>query len=230
MSLRSDVEVLRDETVVALAAAHDHFVYTKKIWRIVDVEVRRRGRRIRLENKQTGSTITERDLPRVAQTAVNDYLPAATVQQFASLTETLLTDLVRLWLTAHPAHLKGDVPVQAIIAAPDKPAILRPLIDQYVLGMGYKSPRDWFKQLSSIVALYHPSAAEIDQFAEFKATRDVFVHNRGAATAIYTAKAGVLARASGGAPLDLPDAYLHAAWRLCSKIVTDVGTDAAAKA
>ena len=41
MSLRSDVEVLRDETVVALAAAHDHFVYTKKIWRIVDVEVRR---------------------------------------------------------------------------------------------------------------------------------------------------------------------------------------------
>jgi hypothetical protein len=183
-----------------------------------------------LENKETRTTITELDLPRVAQTAANDYLPAATLQQFASLAETFLTELMRLWVTSHPTHLKGEVPVQLIVAAPDKAAILRPLIDQYVLGMGYKSPREWFKQLSSIVSLNHPSEAEIDQFAEFKATRDVFVHNRGIVTAIYTAKAGSLTRAPVGAPLDLPDAYLHAAWRLCSKIITDVGTDAAAKA
>jgi hypothetical protein len=183
MPLRGDLERVRDESVIALAAAHDHFVYTKKIWRIVDIEVRRRGRRIRLENKETRTTITELDLPRVAQTAANDYLPAATLQQFASLAETFLTDLVRLWVTAYPAHLKGDVPVQVIVAAPDKAAILVPIIDQYVLGMGYKSPRDWFKQLSSVVSLDHPSEAEIDHFAEFEATRDVFVHNRGIATA-----------------------------------------------
>jgi hypothetical protein len=58
----------------------------------------------------------------------------------------------------------------------------------------------------------------------------VFVHNRGIATSIYTAKAGSLVRAQVGAPLDLPDAYLHSAWRLSSKIIADVGTDAAAKA
>jgi hypothetical protein len=46
MSLRTDVESLRHATVAGLAAAHDHFVYTKKLWRIVDVEVRRRGRKI----------------------------------------------------------------------------------------------------------------------------------------------------------------------------------------
>ena len=230
MPLRADVEQLRDGTVAALAAAHDHYVYTKKIWRIVDIEVRRRGRRIRLENKETGTVITEHDLPRMAQTAANDYLPSATIQQFASLTETFLTELVRLWLTTHPAHLKGEVSVQTIVAAPDKSAILRPLIDQYVLGMEYKTPREWFKQLSTIVSLNHPSESEIDQFAEFKATRDVFVHNRGIATAIYVAKAGSLVRAPDGAPLDLPDPYLHRAWRLCSKMVADVGNDAAVKA
>lgn len=230
MSLRSDIEALRDTTVTALTAAHDHFVYTKKIWRVVDIEVRRRGRKIRLDNKVTGSVVNEQDLLAVAHTAANDYLPAATVQQFASLAETFLTDLVRLWLTAYPQHLKGQVDVQAIVAAPDKPSILRPLIDQYVLSMGYKRPAEWFKQLSGIVAHNRPSAAEIEQFAEFKATRDVFVHNRGIATPIYVEKAGPLARAAVGLPLDLPDSYLHAAWRLCSKIVTDVGTDAAAKA
>jgi hypothetical protein len=230
MSLRTDVEMLRDATTAALTAAHDHFVYTKKIWRIVDIEVRRRGRRIRLDNKVTGSVVNEQDLLRVAQTSANDYLPSATIQQFASLAETFLTDLVRLWLTAHPAHLKGQVDVQTIVAASDKAAILRPLIDQYVLGMGYKRPSEWFRQLSGIVTLHHPSDAEIAQFAEFKATRDVFVHNRGMVTAIYVEKAGALARAPLGMPLDLPDAYLHSAWRLCCKIVGDVGTDAAARA
>jgi hypothetical protein len=58
----------------------------------------------------------------------------------------------------------------------------------------------------------------------------VFVHNRGIATAIYAEKAGPFARAAAGMPLDLPDSYLHAAWRLCGKIVANVGTDAAAKA
>lgn len=230
MSLRTEVEKLRDETVQALTAAHDHFVYTKKIWRIVDIEVRRRGRRIRLDNKVTGSIVNEQDLLRVAQTSANDYLPSATIQQFASLTETFLTELVRFWLTAYPQHLKGQVDVQTIIAAADKTAILRLLVDHYVLTMGYKRPSEWFKQLTGIVSLNHPNDANIDQFAEFKATRDVFVHNRGIVTALYLEKSGTLARAQLGSPLDLPDSYLHDAWRLCCRIVADVGTEAAARA
>ncbi|HSZ56673.1 MAG TPA: hypothetical protein VK797_13480 [Tepidisphaeraceae bacterium] len=224
------MESLRDATVAGLTAAHDHFVYTKKVWRIVDVEVRRRGRKIVLSNTVTGTRLTETDLLPVAHASVNDYLPSATIQQFASLTETFLTDLVRLWLTAYPMHLKGQVDVQTIVAAPDKAAILRPLIDQHVLSMSYKRPSEWFRLLNGIVALNHPSDSEIEQFAEFKASRDVFVHNRGIVTEVYLDKAGGRARAALGRPLDLPDPYLHDGWRLCRKIVTDVGTAAALKA
>ena len=230
MSLRNDIETLRDGTLAALAAAHDHFTYTKQIWKILAFDVRRRGRHVRLNNKITGTVLDERDLPSVAQTAANDYLPTAAVQQFASLTETFLVDLVRLWLTAHPAHLTGQVDVRAIIAAPDKAAILRPLIDQYVIAMSYKRPTDWFKQLSSIVSLKHPGEAIIVQFAEIKATRDIFVHNRGVANGMYVEKAGMLARAASGQPLDLPDKYLHDSWRLCRQLVKDVGDDAADRA
>lgn len=230
MSLKSDVEALGDVTVAGLAAAHDHFVYTKKLWRIVDVEVRRRGRKIVLSNTVTGTRLTELDLLPVAQASVNDYLPSATVQQFVSLTETFLTDLVRLWLTAFPAHLKGQVDVQTVVAAPDKAAILRLLVDQYVVSMGYKRPAEWFKQLNTIVSLNLPADAEIEQFAEFKASRDVLVHNRGVVTQLYLDKAGARARAALGQPLDLPDPYLHDGWRLCRKIVVDIGTAAAMKA
>lgn len=230
MSLKSDVEALGDVTVAGLAAAHDHFVYTKKLWRIVDVEVRRRGRKIVLSNTVTGTRLTELDLLPVAQASVNDYLPSATVQQFVSLTETFLTDLVRLWLTAFPAHLKGQVDVQTVVAAPDKTAILRLLVDQYVVSMGYKRPAEWFKQLNTIVSLNLPADAEIEQFAEFKASRDVLVHNRGVVTQLYLDKAGARAGAALGQPLDLPDPYLHDGWRLCRKIVVDIGTAAAMKA
>lgn len=230
MSLKKDVESLRDATVAGLAAAHDHFVYTKKVWRIVDVEVRRRGRKIVLNNTVTGTRLTEVDVLRVAHASVNEYLPSATIQQIVSLTEIFLTDLVRLWLTAYLMHLKGQIDVQAVVAAPDKPAILRLLVDQYVLSMGYRRPAEWFRQLNAIVMINAPSNPDIDQFAEFKASRDAFVHNRGTASEIYLDKAGTRARAALGQPLDLPDSYLHDGWRLCRKIVTDVGTAAAAKA
>jgi hypothetical protein len=58
----------------------------------------------------------------------------------------------------------------------------------------------------------------------------VFVHNRGIVTDIYLDKAGALRRAAIGQPLDLPDSYVHEGWRLCRKIVNDIGTAAAAKA
>src|SRR5690349_19280168 len=119
MALRSDVEALRDGAVAGLAAAHDHFVYTTKVWRIVDVEVRRRGRRIVLRNNVTGKRLTQLDLLAVGQSSIYEYLPKATIQQFVSLTESFLTDLVRLWLTAYPAHLKGQVDVATVVSAPD---------------------------------------------------------------------------------------------------------------
>lgn len=230
MPLRSEIRALRDDTVAALAAAHNHFAYTKKLWRIAGVEVRRHGRRIVLSNPVTGSRLTEADLVAVAQASAGNYLPSAAIQQFVSLTEAFLTDLVRLWLSAFPAHLKGQVDVREIVAAPDKAAILRPLIDQHILSMSYQRPSEWFKRLHALVNLAHPTPDEIARFAEFKATRDVIVHNRGVATAIYLDKAGALARAPLGQPLDLPDAYLHDAWRLCGRIVKSVGTEAAAKA
>lgn len=86
--------------------------------------------------------------------------------------------------------------VQAIVAAPDKAAILRPVVDQYVLSMGYKRPSEWFRQLNGIVSLNCPTDAEAARFSEFKATRDVFVHNRGIVTEIYLDKAATLARAA----------------------------------
>jgi hypothetical protein len=96
--------------------------------------------------------------------------------------------------------------------------------------MAYKRPAEWFKQLHGIISIKSPSDIEIEQFAEFKATRDVFVHNRGIASSTYVDKAGKAARQSTGQRLNLPRSYINDGWRLCRKLVHDVGTQAAAKA
>jgi hypothetical protein len=230
MPLRSDVEAVRDRSLDALVEAHDHLEFSRQLWRDVLATTRRPGQPLVLSNPVTGSRATGAALLAVVAASLNSYLPSASIQQFVSVAETFLADLVRLWVTAYPFHFRTPVDVQTIITAPDKAAILEAMADVYVGSLAYKTPREWFKQLNAIVALGVPTDAQIDAFAELKATRDVFVHNRGMANETYVRKAGVLARASDGQPIDLPDPYVHQAWRLCQSIVTDVGTAAAARA
>ncbi len=86
---------LRHDTVSALAAAHDHFIYSKKLWHIAEADVRFHVRRVVLNSNVTGSRVKEQDLSKIANDSVNKYLPSATIQHLVSLTETFLSALPR---------------------------------------------------------------------------------------------------------------------------------------
>ena len=126
--------------------------------------------------------------------------------------------------------MKGKVDVKDVVVAHDKNAIVQRIIDAHVGSLTYKSPHDWFEQINAMVALGAPAAVDVYRLAELKATRDIFVHNRGIVNETYLRKAGASARAAAGQPLDLPDAYVRTAWELCSRLTQDVGTAAAARA
>jgi hypothetical protein len=222
---------VRDVAVKELADAHNHFAYSLLLWRRLLADARvERPTTVILSNPITGSTVANQDLLPVVADSLEEYLPSAAIGQIVAVTEAFVVDLVGLWVVAHPYHFKDKVDVETIIGAADKPAILQAMADAFVAGLAYKTPREWFRQLNSIVKLGVPSDFQIDAFAELKATRDVFVHNRGIANGVYLRKAGTLARATDGQPLDLPDAYVDDAWTLCHQLVVDVGTAAAARA
>ena len=231
MSLRSDVESARVASLASLSAARNHFVYSRQLWDRLSLDARLTPATAAvLVDPTTGSSVDAPDLPAVVSAAPELYLPSAAVGQFVSATEAFVADLVRLWVVAYPFHFKGPVDVQPIVAAPDKPAVVDYLADVYVGSLFYKSPREWFKQLNAIVSLGVPTDDQVDAFAEVKATRDLFVHNRGIANETYVRKAGPAARAIDGQPVDLPDDYVHDAYRLCHALVADVGNAAAARA
>ncbi|HXE51561.1 MAG TPA: hypothetical protein VN541_01015, partial [Tepidisphaeraceae bacterium] len=170
MSLRDDLEAVRDRTLSRLNDQHDYFTYTKGAWRTLQLAVQRDGLKFSLQNLATKSTVTERDLLARAQRYVSDDLAAASLQQFVSTFESFLYDVLKLWLLAYPKSLSSrQLSGRDILGLPDKAAIVDALVDKELRDVFYDRPTSWFEYLWSKVDPGAPQAAESERFAEIKA-------------------------------------------------------------
>jgi hypothetical protein len=231
VALRDEIEATRDRALTALNAAHDYFTFTVGAWRTLQYAVQEDGLTYSLRNRLTGSTASEQDLTARAQRYVAVELTSSTLQQFVSIFENFLLDVLRLWLLAHPKALSSrQLSGKDILALPDKGAIVDALVEKELKDVFYDRPANWFEYLKSRVDAGAPAAADAEQFAEIKATRDVLVHGQGVANAYYVDKAGKAARAQPGQPLDIPEPYHEASWVLICKLVREIGNGMAAKA
>jgi hypothetical protein len=232
MALREDIEAVRDRALAGLNEAHDYFTYTKGAWRTLQVAVQRDGLKFSLRNFSTNSTINEQDLLGRAPRYVAQELASSTLQQFVSIFENFLSDSLRLWLLAYPQFLsKRQLSGKDIFSLPDKTAIVDALVEKELKDVFYDRPANWFHYLNDHVDTGAPVDADAEQFAEIKATRDVLVHGQGIANAYYYVdKAGTVARAQQGQPLDVPEPYHQKSWELICKLVHEIGTGMAAKA
>lgn len=59
MSLRDDLEAVRDRTLSRLNDQHDYFTYTKGAWRTLQLAVQRDGLKFSFQNLTTKSTVTQ---------------------------------------------------------------------------------------------------------------------------------------------------------------------------
>ncbi len=230
MSLADDLRQLRDRTLGDLNAAHDYYTDTKIAWTIVNRAIAA-GETFTIDNRTTGTVKTEADLARKAHGYVAGQLAEATFQQFVSIFETYLVDLLRLWLTAHPGSLGGKkVDFRTVLEAADKDAITAAVVGKELNELAYEKPAGWFAYLNQRVALDCPTAEQIERIAEAKATRDVLVHNRGVANPTYVAKAGVRARCADGERIEVHDSYHRQTWELFRDVVAATSAAAIAKA
>jgi hypothetical protein len=121
------------------------------------------------------------------------------------------------------------VDFRTILDAPDKDSITLLVVNKELNEVLYERPAAWFAYLEDKAKLGCPTPDEIDRLAEAKASRDILVHNRGAVSKVYEAKAGTLARFKDGDKLDIPEAYHRQTWELIRKLVADISDAAAAK-
>lgn len=230
MALADDIGALRDRALADHNDAYDYYADTKLAWRIVHT-VMQVGLKFSIRNTTTGSTTTQVELASKARGYLVEQLAEASFQQSISVFESYFFDLLRLWLLAHPKFLgKKQVDFQSILDAPDKESITLLVVDKELNDVLYLRPAGWFAYLNDRAKLGCPTASEVEQLAEAKATRDVLVHNRGTATKIYESKAGKLARFKEGQRIDVPEQYHRETWELIRKVIVDTSTAAIAKA
>jgi hypothetical protein len=230
MPLAENIQSLGGRSLNALDAAHDHYYHTKTLWRLFQVVVTREKRKVTVRNSTTGNTFSEHDLVALAQAYTTERLPSAALQQCVAVFESVLTDLMRLWLISFPDSLRGkQLEFSAVLDSTDKAALIQSVVDKTVNDLAYKSVADWFAYLESRVRLGCPTKDEIERIAEIKASRDVLVHAQGIVNSIYIEKAGRQARFAVGQRLMVPEHYLNDAFLLIRKIIGDLARAAADK-
>ncbi len=138
---------------------------------------------------------------------------------------------MRLWLFKHyRAVERRQIPLGLIFEAVDLEDAKNRALDIEMNSLSYKKLADWFAFLDLVVRLGCPTPDEVQRLAECKATRDVFVHNRGIANEVYRDKSGPFARFKVGEPIDVSEPYHRDCWDLIKKVVSDLSNAAIARA
>ena len=104
------------------------------------------------------------------------------------------------------------------------------VIEKELNELKYERLADWFAYLEKLIKLGCPTADEIEALAEMKASRDIFVHNKGIANAVYVSKSGSKARYRDGETLEISEPYHRASWELVKKVIRDLSDAAIRKA
>jgi hypothetical protein len=139
-----------------------------------------------------------------------------------SLFEGYLLDLASEMLHCFPDKLRdSEYRLKDLVTAPGD--FLVNTVEKQIDTLGYKR---FDVIVEKVMALFQskpftsPSIAAVQ---EFKATRDLYVHNRGEWNATYAAKAGSAARRDPGRgkPMPLDQAYVEAATDAMTQLIVD---------
>ena len=229
MALVDEIRCLAERTQADLVATHDHYAYTKRVWRLIQELVNKEGRTFTFRNPTTGTRVGEQELLEKAQVYVTDYLPSSTFQHLVSLFEVFFFELLRLWLVAHPESLaEKTVTTREVLKAPDKRALVLAVVEKELKNQSYEGPKEWFEYLTKRIRFNLPPDV-IEKLIEIKASRDILAHNNGIANATYVRKAGAHARHQEGEKLEIPERYLRESWETIKLAVGDVSTAAITK-
>ena len=230
MPLADDVRGLRDLTLAALRAAHDHYFHERFAWESLAARISE-GTTFSLSNPDTGNTIDQHALAAKIPDYVRRELTESSFIRFITIFEGWMVGLLRIWLTAYPQSLyKKQLDFRTAYEAPDRAAIVEAVVLKELNEVAYDKPAGWFAYLKERIGLTRPTDDEIAEFAEAKASRDLLVHGGGVVNKIYLAKAGQFARYPLDSRMEFPNSYHRQVWALLQNLINGCCDEAAAKA
>ncbi|OFW39986.1 MAG: hypothetical protein A3J28_00175 [Acidobacteria bacterium RIFCSPLOWO2_12_FULL_60_22] len=137
-----------------------------------------------------------------------------------AIIEALLGDVVRAVVMKYPQKLGGKrtVAIQTVLEATSIEEIHLRATDALLNELSYKSPNEFAESLQPLLSLNLLECPAFHKYMEIKASRDIFIHNRGIANDIYVRKAGSHVRAKAGWALPADTQYFLESYECCLQL------------
>lgn len=151
----------------------------------------------------------------------NFQLPLNGIYNLVTTTEIMLGDLIRDVLLEFPKKIgqKKTILYSSIFESDSLDDVHLTVISSFINELSYKSPREFAETVSGIFSFNILEISEYHKYIEIKATRDVFIHDRGTANATYKRKADSHARVEPGQALPVNVAYFLHSYEACLKLI-----------
>jgi hypothetical protein len=148
------------------------------------------------------------------QLAVNGLL------QLVAITEALLGDILRALVRKYPHKLgnKRTITIQTVLESATIDEIHIRATDTLVNELAYKSPTEFAESLENLISVNLLECPAFHKYMEIKATRDIFIHNRGMANETYVRKAGTHQRVKSGMVLPADVQYFLESYESCLQV------------
>jgi len=193
---------------IALAAKDDEFLSTEK----VQVPSRRIGKKKTITRKKS-------DLIKILTSASNTDFNFSIHTYIVAQVEAFFSDLIKGVLRLDKRKLKTRVQgidytkkidVDLILNSSSIEEVIEDLINKELSNIFYSSPEKQFEYLQRVVGIEVDEGIKklFNQWKEYKAARDLIVHNHGIINETYLFKAGENARGSIGESVVITDEYI----------------------
>ena len=140
--------------------------------------------------------------------------------QLVTLIETMVGDVLRAVITRYPQKLGGKrtLSIQAVLESTSLEEVHVRATDALLNELAYRSPVEFAESMQQLLSVNLLECPSFHCYMEIKATRDIFVHNRGIANDIYVRKAGSHVRVRSGMQLPADIQYFLESYEHCLKI------------
>ncbi|WP_417914782.1 hypothetical protein [Candidatus Electronema sp. JM] len=141
--------------------------------------------------------------------------------QMVTVMEAMLGDVIRVVVMRHPQKLgaKRSVSMQTVLDASSIEEIHFHAADILLNELLYKSSVDFAESAKGIFTVNLLECPAFHKYIEIKASRDIYIHNRGKANDIYVRKAGTHARVQAGDTLPVDLQYFLESYESCLQTV-----------
>lgn len=142
------------------------------------------------------------------------------LMKLVTIVETMLGDIVRAVVVRYPHKLgaKRSLTIQSVLESTSLEEVHLRATDALLNELAYKSPAEFAESFQHLLSVNLLECPAFHRYIEVKATRDVFIHNRGIANDIYVRKAGSHARVKSNMSLPADIQYFLESYEYCLQI------------